>query len=435
MSTTGLLEGVEYSAHQGLANEEGDETVLAPETSADIVIEEQDGTVSSVGAIDLSSGLPDATSMHYSEGNIKMLDDLQKEARERFPFNSVYPSVQELRSAVRQWSESVGASISHEGSGFKCSRSHAPEGCEKRKETRRAKNMITKEKQRETKSSRCGCKFEIKYSKARRGLPPDAPKAAVRITDGSLYRHTHGCFPCQSQLIVEKKKAGHYETGVQQEQLRSIIAVLKPGLPVSCPVLREMMRPLYPDTVAISAQDVSNMRWKVKRLLERKENADEASGLLLSDEKDLLRIEDRMVALDSLPAEHVPIGAQWARDLLKTVLNDGNDAEVIELYLIKIQEKDPSFKFRIARADDGSVNGYIWQTAQMRADWEDFGHTIFLDAMKRQLNSIHWPYFGPCVLDAFKKVAVVAESICAQERIVAYAWYVFLSFRFVENLW
>ncbi len=230
MSTTGLLEGVEYSAHQGLANEEGDETVLAPETSADIVIEEQDGTVSSVGAIDLSSGLPDATSMHYSEGNIKMLDDLQKEARERFPFNSVYPSVQELRSAVRQWSESVGASISHEGSGFKCSRSHAPEGCEKRKETRRAKNMITKEKQRETKSSRCGCKFEIKYSKARRGLPPDAPKAAVRITDGSLYRHTHGCFPCQSQLIVEKKKAGHYETGVQQEQLRSIIAVFQHAL-------------------------------------------------------------------------------------------------------------------------------------------------------------------------------------------------------------
>jgi hypothetical protein len=45
MSTTGLLEGVEYSAHQGLATEEGDETVLAPETSADIAIEEQDGTV------------------------------------------------------------------------------------------------------------------------------------------------------------------------------------------------------------------------------------------------------------------------------------------------------------------------------------------------------------------------------------------------------
>jgi hypothetical protein len=76
MSTTGLLEGVEYSAHQGLATEEGDETVLAPETSADIAIEEQDGTVSSVGAIDLSSGLPDASSMHYSEGNIKMLDNL-----------------------------------------------------------------------------------------------------------------------------------------------------------------------------------------------------------------------------------------------------------------------------------------------------------------------------------------------------------------------
>jgi hypothetical protein len=42
----------------------------------------------------------------------------------------------------------------------------------------------------------------------------------------------------------------------------------------------------------------------------------------------------------------------------------------------------------------------------MRADWEDFGETLFLDAMKRQLNSVHWPYFGPCVLDGDKRVAV-----------------------------
>jgi hypothetical protein len=202
----------------------------------------------------------------------------------------------------------VGASVSHEGGVLKCSRSDESVGADKRKEKRRTKKNIPKENQRETKSSRCGCKFAIRYSTARKGLPPNAQKGAVFITDRSFYRHTHGCFPCQSQLIVEKRKAGHYETGLKQEQLRSIIAVLEPGMPVPCQVLREMMRPLYPGSVAIDAQDVCNMRWKVKRILERKEKDDEAPGLSSSDEKDLLRRDDRLVALDSLPAEHVPIG-------------------------------------------------------------------------------------------------------------------------------
>jgi hypothetical protein len=106
------------------------------------------------------------------------------------------------------------------------------------------------------------------------------------------------------------------------------------------------------------------------------------------------------------------------------VLNDGNYAEVIELYLMKLREKDPSFTFRIARADDGSVNSYLWQTAQRKLTGKLL-ETRSFDAMKRQINSVQWPYFGPCVLDAFMKVAVVAECIFCQESLVAYAWYVF----------
>jgi hypothetical protein len=36
---------------------------------------------------------------------------------------------------------------------------------------------------------------------------------------------------------------------------------------VSCAILRDMMRPLYPDAVALTAQNVFNMRLKVQRLL------------------------------------------------------------------------------------------------------------------------------------------------------------------------
>jgi hypothetical protein len=30
----------------------------------------------------------------------------------------------------------------------------------------------------------------------------------------------------------------------------------------------------------------------------------------------------------------------------------------------------------------------------MRANWEQYGDAIFLDAMKRQQNIVYWPYFG-----------------------------------------
>jgi hypothetical protein len=87
----------------------------------------------------------------------------------------------------------------------------------------------------------------------------------------------------------------------------------------------------------------------------------------------------------------LPAASELATEILKVALLCGNDAAVIEAYLQKVHDADPSFTFRIARASDGSVCGYVWQTATMRADWKDSGRVIFLDIMKRQLNSIHHP--------------------------------------------
>jgi hypothetical protein len=93
-----------------------------------------------VDAVNMPSCSPAASNTHYSEGNVKMLATLEEEACKRFPFNSVFPDSKHLKIAVREWSESVGASITLQGSAIKCSRSHAPDGCEKRKEKRRVKN-------------------------------------------------------------------------------------------------------------------------------------------------------------------------------------------------------------------------------------------------------------------------------------------------------
>ena len=67
-----------------------------------------------------------------------------------------------------------------------------------------------------------------------------------------------------------------------------------------------------------------------------------------------------------------------------------------------------------------AVGGYIWQTPAMRANWEDFGDVVFLDMMKRQQNSVHWPYVSLALLDGQKKVRLAAEAIVIGESLDAY---------------
>jgi hypothetical protein len=81
-----------------------------------------------------------------------------------------------------------------------------------------------------------------------------------------------------SLSIVDKRRAGMYERGNTRKVLESIIEVLKSRKFVPCNLLREMMRNLYPDSVAIAAQDVTNMRFKVRRILDRMDKEKEEAG-------------------------------------------------------------------------------------------------------------------------------------------------------------
>jgi hypothetical protein len=372
----------------------------------------------------------------YSDEQTKVLDAMEAEARRLFPPSSTvyYENIETLKSAVQQWSNAKGAQICHDSHNLECKRATASPRYEIAKLKARIKNNTPVEKQRDSNTMRCGCEFVIRFAVA---TPPAikrgaAPKGSVRITEGSSYRHTKGCFPSQSQLIVDKKSSGSYQDMVKHDALKDIMAVLKPGRPVSCSLLREMMRPLYPSTYSTTAQDVWNMRLKVKKLLFTAESStiDTSQGisnataeyLLPPRDGEVVSGDNEFVSLDELPAEFLPVASELATEILKVALRCGNDAAVIEAYLQDLHDKDPSFTYRIARASDGSACGYVWQTSTMRADWEDYGNVIFLDAMKRQLNSIHWPYIGPCILDGYRKVAVVCESICIAEKIMAYAW-------------
>jgi hypothetical protein len=58
----------------------------------------------------------------------------------------------------------------------------------------------------------------------------------------------------------------------------------------------------------------------------------------------------------------------------------------------------------------------------MRENWRRFGSIIFLDAMKRNLNSLHGPYIGAVASDHENRLALLCECLCLEEALDQYAF-------------
>ena len=220
--------------------------------------------------------LKDNNTRHYTNAQQDALDILEAEARDKFSPSTTkyYESINVLRCELREWSASRGAHLSSQGSRIECKRATAPRAYAKQKvsnRSNRSNRSIAVQQQRSTSTTRCGCEFVIKFSRASLVLC-NAPVGSVRITEGSFYRHTNGCFPSQSQLIADKRRSGAYENEIQKEKMESIISILQHGRNVPCSIMRDMMRPLYPSSVTITAQMVTCMRLKVNRVLSLRRN-------------------------------------------------------------------------------------------------------------------------------------------------------------------
>jgi hypothetical protein len=103
-------------------------------------------------------------------------------------------------------------------------------------------------------------------------------------------------------------------------------------------------------------------------------------------------------------------------------MNDPSDPQQVISYLSKLAATDPSFTYKIARSENGSLTGFIWQTRTMRRDFELFGDILFVDCLGRNLNTKGWPINTVAMLDGERKVCIPCEAITIGESVDAYAW-------------
>ncbi len=73
----------------------------------------------------------------------------------------------------------------------------------------------------------------------------------------------------------QKKRLGLYNKPLNQNQLGHLISLVGNNDKLSAIMMRNAMRPLYPESVPIDAKCIANMRIKIKALIHKREYNEE----------------------------------------------------------------------------------------------------------------------------------------------------------------
>ncbi len=172
--------------------------------------------------------------------------------------------------------------------------------------------------------------------------------------------------------------------------------------------LRAMLQEAYPAANSISLLDIFNTKVRVG-LLREEMTANGSLG------KTKLTFTHPFKGLEHKDGAIIDNASKQVHSIIQSVLTSTVEGWKLISMQQKIHKKEPGFTYQVARDNNGCPIGVCWMTPQMRANYELFGSYISIDAMKRQTNSLHWPYVAPVVLDKKKSVAVIAKSLVCQE--------------------
>ena len=104
--------------------------------------------------------------------------------------------------------------------------------------------------------------------------------------------------------------------------------------------------------------------------------------------------------------------------------NTGDDKDDLLIsfteYMELLSAKDPEFVYEILEDTNGQITGCLWMTSTMRENFDLFGGYVCVDAMKRGINTLLWPYIATTMYNELESVCVGCEGIVTGERVDAY---------------
>jgi hypothetical protein len=313
---------------------------------------------------------------------------------------------------VNRFALAWGFSVATNGTQIRCS-------CAERN-YKLGEKAASPERQREQKASLKDvykCPFYFSTTKVKQYINSNGPAIAAHPIRFSKFVFEHTCDPSKAQQIQCLKAAGKYAHlfGGRLKEIAQTLLVTD----IPTPSLRDMLRQFLPDDCAISSTDIANFRLRCLIYASDMDDTNAinvmADGLL--DGMCLDASENQALMSDA-------IGAKASATLLRTMqqkTDDGSGFKAVD-FLNDLKDLFDGFDFRISTNAKGEVNGLVWMTIRMRADWIRYGEILQLDSLKKQMNNLQWPYIGPVVITNENTVAVVCEAIVIGETFDAYGF-------------
>ena len=129
-----------------------------------------------------------------------------------------------------------------------------------------------------------------------------------------------------------------------------------------------------------------------------------------------LNADNMNCSLDEACKVHI---STW-REMLTTEKNNQDVLANLHEYLELLTLKDNDFVYEILKDENDEITGCLWMTSTMRMNFELYGGYVSVDAMKRDINTLLWPYMATSMWNELNQVCVGCEGIMLSEREEAY---------------
>jgi hypothetical protein len=349
---------------------------------------------------------------------VRSKDSFEAHASELFPSGRLFANYVQLREAVDMFQKAWGASVSHGSSRMSCyygkaSRKPRTSVCEPDKQRARAPSL------KETL-----CPFKIQYSiqGMRRGPDKkDRMHYMVKITTVD-YEHTCELSPSSCRLALK----GSGKLIPDLAGLQDVLSILREHPTLDHKVLRTLLQKYVPFYLALDGTYIRNFRLRALTF-------DSANTELTMVDARALTSDSRSAADEFVTSDN-PIFAKNFKGLLRKTMQEGGDTWIAMRYFKALKNEVPGFDFRFKYDVAGRPTAICWMLPHMRTNLLRYGDVLFLDAMMKDFNEMHWPYIGPTVKDGEMKIRQVAECVAISESLDVYQ-FVIESMASMENRW
>ena len=354
-----------------------------------------------------------------------------------FPQGSSWSSFSELYTEFKKYALYKLFCVAYDGKGkIHCNRAHRS----------KEKNGSKVNKRSFTNGPlRCGCQFHLKlspteYFSAKNGVVNKRKRP--NFNEGNViikkfdYNHTNGCSPSILQYQFCASQIGEFISKIPISVYWQICSIMKnhPKNYVAPSTIKSSLSKCFPSYHNVTKQDIFNTRTRCKRLMNQFKDCAEFNTFeksLNSDHQFLKQIElDKELDSD----EAIEVMKEVFDTLFNNLGNSSSNNDIVhgnnqdydsmslkfQDYLELLSIKAKGFQYRLAIGNDNKINGVVWMTATMRSNFERFGSYLCLDAMKRELNTLNWPYFGISLYNELNSVCIGCESLMISERHDAY---------------